>query len=60
MVFEKIFRCSYLQIYIKSRILCAETSKFAFLRFCFSIISERFFISRQIFFAKPELFFPFL
>ena len=60
MVFEKIYQCLYLQIYIKSRILCAETSKFAFLRFCFSIFSEIFFISRQIFFAKPELFFPFL
>ena len=60
MVFEKIFRCLYLQIYRKSRILCAETSKFAFLPFCFSIIMEIFFISRQIFFAKPELFFPFL
>lgn len=60
MVFEKIFRCLYLQIYRKSRILCAETSKFAFLRFYFSIFSEIFFISQQIFFAKPELFFPFL
>ena len=46
MVFEKIFLCLYLQIYIKSSILSAETSKFAFLRFCFSIISEIFFISR--------------
>ena len=60
MVFEKIFRCLYLQIYRKSRILCAETSKFASLRFCLSIFSVIFFISRQIFFAKPVLFFPFL
>ena len=60
MVFEKIFRCLYLQIYRKSRILCAETPKFAFLRFCSSTFSEIFFLSRQIFFAKPELFFPFL
>ena len=60
MVFEKIYLCLYLQIYIKSRILCAETSKFAFLRFCFSIFSEIFFISKGIFFAQPEQFFPFL